>query len=45
MPGMAFVGELSRKVTRAFVGVVLEDFPRGNLEVEEIEFILVNLFV
>ena len=44
VPGVVFVGELTEKVTRAFVGIVSKDFPRGIFEVEAIELISVNLF-
>ena len=45
LPDVRFVGDLSEKVTRVFVGVVLEVFPQGIFEVEKIEFISVNLFI
>ena len=37
VPGVVFVGELSKKVTRALLGVDFADFPRGIFEVEFIE--------
>ena len=44
VPGVACFRGLSEKVTRAFVGVVFEDFLRGVLEEDFVEMILVKCF-
>ena len=44
VPGVVFFRELSKKFTRAFVGVGLEDFLRGIFEEDAIEFMLMKIF-